>query len=1065
MAPGIVRAAPSCSTEKYMKAGSDQDRASEKIYRFQLLQNDLEHALQVGAGPEAKCLSDFYQKALSEEGDYWGRRMAEEKCEIKDPSSCKDTEVARSVHYLTSLNEHFIHKIKNEEIYLIKPLCQQPATLSVEQLHNQMCCGSPDGKSVGAVRAILKGINYNSCLDKISTPRNQTDWQKLGRAPEVLSSCVGDVVAGLIKGVWDSMTSMAKLPVQLWAARNEIWLLMTNTSARKKFSDALSNAVQQFVANFQKATNSCLNPAERVELACHMAGEIFGAIRLAPMAITKILSIASSPLSKGASLIAQALDQTPKGQALLRQMQAANNVASSAMTAARATTNTALNSAKNTFAGFTGASAQITKSLVDSGNTFLNSLKSSFTKASSANSKINASDLTEVASSASEQAASSGPANQVHQPAPAPPSTSTSALSGYQSRVDSSEVARLRSSATQEQATFEKALSSPVDRIRNGDAKLFQGETPVPSRPQQVFRYEQRIAKREASGGTEAAEAFVAGERKRLQDLLKKYSEQESKISGEAPDVARAARRKLSANREIAREQLSSLEAAAKKSQYRRWEANEPQEETPVAPPPEVTKPAFLGNLKPSELTPTQRQAADFVSQKLTELPLPDKQEIFESLSAGRQYIPQKAIPTYVQHMDFTDTNSLVEQLKPMRLFKNSKYTDVIFFRKWGFSDPTSTTLQLPNLNEGENIPLSPGEITSIKNVLTNGGSVRISRPPPSPEFLAQTARVQAIPFKNAAELPQQLEQAGLTKTTLGANDIYTDPTNGAKIALPRATKETTLRDLTPDEVAGVRNALSNGGVFQITRPIVKPTIASKTAQALGRAPQVQPLPDEVILTPAMLKKTENVAQGIRQLNFEKTSAEQDKLVKRLLANVSNKRYKKTLDAVYQRLTDKNAWADYTAQLMKDAAKKMMSSRDPHAVTLAKTGTVTRNAILKVLVERARARGTDRFYSLEKSTGADGQPRSFFSVVQKGPFFDSKYFGGGHGVDTHLIQQDFVAPVVQQNLGAKNTQKLYQFLGTKKGKPLWDEVFDSGADNPTRPEYLKPVLLKDVPVK
>ena len=89
-----------------------------------------------------------------------------------------------------------------------------------------------------------------------------------------------------------------------------------------------------------------------------------------------------------------------------------------------------------------------------------------------------------------------------------------------------------------------------------------------------------------------------------------------------------------------------------------------------------------------------------------------------------------------------------------------------------------------------------------------------------------------------------------------------------------------------------------------------------------------------------------------------------------------------------------------------------------------------------------------------------------FRMYLSGPFFDNgfKYFRyddgsvgyrTGHGVDTHLLQRDFLRKIIDEAMGPQNANRFYQAISTHSdGLILWDFLFDTFADNPTSPEFL-----------
>ena len=171
--------------------------------------------------------------------------------------------------------------------------------------------------------------------------------------------------------------------------------------------------------------------------------------------------------------------------------------------------------------------------------------------------------------------------------------------------------------------------------------------------------------------------------------------------------------------------------------------------------------------------------------------------------------------------------------------------------------------------------------------------------------------------------------------------------------------------------------------------------------------------------------------------------------------------FKATTVAVYNKLNDRAAFSEYIKKLMNDADQYMRSSGKPVLVEAAKNGEISRNAVLAVLVQRARARG-EKFATL--NSGQDG---AFMEKVGRGPFFDKVFKSdgtpGSHGMDAHLIQRDFVADVVTQKMDGKHAE-YYRALSQGSGSKVWDAVYDNFDDSFTSPEFVTRVLASSTPV-
>lgn len=119
------------------------------------------------------------------------------------------------------------------------------------------------------------------------------------------------------------------------------------------------------------------------------------------------------------------------------------------------------------------------------------------------------------------------------------------------------------------------AAPTPVDKVKDGSVKLFQGAPKEVATTPQVKAAERNIRTRSKRGGASEAGAYVAGERKRLNGLLNKYDKEMRDLAGEAADVRAIKMKAIEAKQRAARQQLDALEKAEKANQYRQWEAQE----------------------------------------------------------------------------------------------------------------------------------------------------------------------------------------------------------------------------------------------------------------------------------------------------------------------------------------------------------------------------------------------------------------------------------------------------------------------------------------------------------
>lgn len=317
---------------EYYKVGSPGDPASEKIYRFIRLRDALRAAIEAGEVEKGTCLNELYKSALKEEGEYWGTRMVEAGCDHEKPAGeCQDPEIVRSVRFINTLNGELEGSLREglAVAEAVKPACppdQQDPFILTGPAKEQMCCGTADGKELGAVRTALKGDDYQTCLRRVR-PSPAKGYQ-------TAATCVGVAVWSFAKSIVNSLTSLITAPMQLVSAKGQLWQLITNKKTRYQFMSDLINSITESLNAHNKTINVCLNPHEQAKYVCRGVGDLAGFLA-SPLALGKILKMLGTGLKMGASVIDAALQASPGGKAAIAGMVQTNKAASAAMLASK----------------------------------------------------------------------------------------------------------------------------------------------------------------------------------------------------------------------------------------------------------------------------------------------------------------------------------------------------------------------------------------------------------------------------------------------------------------------------------------------------------------------------------------------------------------------------------------------------------------------------------------------------------------------------------------------------------------------------------------------------------
>lgn len=196
-------------------------------------------------------------------------------------------------------------------------------------------------------------------------------------------------------------------------------------------------------------------------------------------------------------------------------------------------------------------------------------------------------------------------------------------------------------------------------------------------------------------------------------------------------------------------------------------------------------------------------------------------------------------------------------------------------------------------------------------------------------------------------------------------------------------------------------------------------------------------------------------------------------IAKRIEDTARKKRFLDSLNAVKpelkdamvrvsNKLNDSDKFLRYTKDLVIETVENIKSRGIPSELELLKNGELNRNAVLRVLVERAKARGEGDFSTVKTLNPDD--PTEFIQAVKKGPFFDKAFKYDTHGIDMHLLQRDYVSDEVFAATSGK-PQEFWDLLGSNEGLNFWGPLFDSIQDNMTSPEFTRRVINQALPLK
>lgn len=324
---------------RFMHTGQTASAAPDKIYKFTEIRRELLASLE--NSQNTQCYADFYKQAIGEVGDYWGERLAQSGCEVdrngRITGSCPDAgEARRSVEFVGNLDRELKRSIAKRLADADKAKtaaatagdrdeCEakrSPAQI-LRETQDALCCGNASGG--GVVRAVERGINYQTCLGKIR-PTGQNFLSGSG-----LASCVGNAVKAALQQLWDNITAVFSLPGELWAARSQIWALITQPEARAQFARVLMQQMKSFFTDKVEAFK-CYNDYEKAQYVCRMGGQLIATFAT-PSTIGSFLRLATQPAAAAMRAMSAMLSRSPGGGQIMAGIERANTAARTAAAA------------------------------------------------------------------------------------------------------------------------------------------------------------------------------------------------------------------------------------------------------------------------------------------------------------------------------------------------------------------------------------------------------------------------------------------------------------------------------------------------------------------------------------------------------------------------------------------------------------------------------------------------------------------------------------------------------------------------------------------------------------
>jgi hypothetical protein len=154
--------------------------------------------------------------------------------------------------------------------------------------------------------------------------------------------------------------------------------------------------------------------------------------------------------------------------------------------------------------------------------------------------------------------------------------------------------------------------------------------------------------------------------------------------------------------------------------------------------------------------------------------------------------------------------------------------------------------------------------------------------------------------------------------------------------------------------------------------------------------------------------------------------------------------------AVWNRMNDPQAFAQYIKVLAEDVAVEMRRQDNVKSIRALKEGKLTGTSVLKVLLGRQKAKGETQLYVV-KTLDVD----VFHETAARGPFLDKAFKDSEHSMTVHLLQRDFVDDVVWEATQG-HPELFWRYIHSPgPQRKFWELLFDrpQSVSSPASPEW------------
>lgn len=213
---------------------------------------------------------------------------------------------------------------------------------------------------------------------------------------------------------------------------------------------------------------------------------------------------------------------------------------------------------------------------------------------------------------------------------------------------------------------------------------------------------------------------------------------------------------------------------------------------------------------------------------------------------------------------------------------------------------------------------------------------------------------------------------------------------------------------------------------------MLHPAQATCLSNALGYSVRLSSLRSQ----PAIARALDQTSKNIRALKLTR-NPEAEKLI---LDSVEDPQLKKGFGQALKELHDSEDLIGYIHKLQLETFDRMLNSGDAQLVKMAQQGKLDKGTMDLVLRSRAQSYGAN--VTILKTELAD---KDFLETLTHSFMIDEVFNSGGHGIYTHILQQDMLYPIIARAAGV-SVKDVMKFMGTPKGNVVWNALFDDFED-------------------